>query len=109
MKSDRYSSKEDKDDGLGSLANKLALDLRKNIRNFGNFPVLSEPWNEMASVLGRLATISDMESKLPSGKDDATLWETGSLIQLDCVAIISMFSLFCSVSLFRGTSAPVFD
>jgi hypothetical protein len=74
-KSDRYSSKEEKDE-LGSLATRLALDLRKHIRSLGSFPILSDPWIEMADVLGRIANISDMESKLPSGKDDATLWET---------------------------------
>lgn len=31
----------------------------------------------MAEVFGRMATISDMESKLSAGKNDsATLWET---------------------------------
>ena len=30
----------------------------------------------MAEVFGRIANISDMESKLPSAKKDATLWET---------------------------------
>jgi hypothetical protein len=74
-KSDRYSSKEDKDE-LGNLANRLALDLRKHIRSLGSFPILSDPWVEMAVVLGRIANISDMESKLPSAKDEATLWET---------------------------------
>ena len=74
-KSDKYSSKEEVDE-LGNLANKLALDLRKHIRSLGSFPVLSSPWVEMADVLGRIANISDMESKLPSAKDDATLWET---------------------------------
>ena len=74
-KSDKYSSKEDADE-LGNLANKLALDLRKHIRGLGSFPILSPHWIEMADVLGRIANISDMESKLPSAKDDATLWET---------------------------------
>jgi hypothetical protein len=58
-KSDRYSSKEDKDE-LGNLANRLALDLRKHIRSLGSFPILSDPWVEMADVLGRIANISDM-------------------------------------------------
>ena len=30
----------------------------------------------MADIFGRVATISDMESKLSAGKDDSTLWET---------------------------------
>ena len=37
---------------------------------------MSDAWLEMAEVFGRLANISDMESKLPSAKKDATLWET---------------------------------
>ena len=28
----------------------------------------------MADIFGRIANISDMESKLPSSKSDATLW-----------------------------------
>jgi hypothetical protein len=30
----------------------------------------------MADIFGRVANISDVESKLPSTKDNATLWET---------------------------------
>jgi hypothetical protein len=30
----------------------------------------------MAEIFGRVANITDVESKLPSGKKDATLWET---------------------------------
>jgi len=30
----------------------------------------------MAEIFGRIANITDVESKLPSGKKDATLWET---------------------------------
>ena len=38
---------------------------------------MSDPWLETAEVFGRMATISDMESKLSAGKSDAaTLWET---------------------------------
>lgn len=38
--------------------------------------MLSDPWFEMAESFGRIANVSDMESKLPSAKSDATLWET---------------------------------
>jgi hypothetical protein len=41
-----------------------------------NFPILSDPWFDMAEIFGRIANISDVESKLPSAKKDATLWET---------------------------------
>lgn len=41
-----------------------------------NFPILSDPWFDMAEVFGRIANISDVESKLPASKKDATLWET---------------------------------
>lgn len=74
-KSAKYSAKDDNDE-LGSLATKLATDLRKHIRGLGSFPILSSQWLEMAEIFGRIASISDMESKLPSPKDDATLWET---------------------------------
>ena len=30
----------------------------------------------MAEIFGRVANISDVESKLPAAKDHATLWET---------------------------------
>lgn len=30
----------------------------------------------MAEIFGRVASISDVESKLPSSKENATLWET---------------------------------
>ncbi len=30
----------------------------------------------MADIFGRVANISDVESKLPSAKESATLWET---------------------------------
>jgi hypothetical protein len=38
--------------------------------------LLSDPWFEMADIFGRVANVSDVESKLPSAKDNATLWET---------------------------------
>ena len=74
-KSVKYSAKEETDD-LGSLAGKLAADLRKHVRGLGSFPILSSQWLDMAEVFGRIASISDMESKLPAPKEDATLWET---------------------------------
>ena len=74
-KSEKYASKDEADE-LGTLAARLATDLRKHIRSLGNFPILSPEWIESAEVFGRIASISDMESSLPSGKEDATLWET---------------------------------
>jgi hypothetical protein len=41
-----------------------------------NYPILSDPWFEMADTFGRLANVSDVESALPSAKKDGTLWET---------------------------------
>lgn len=41
-----------------------------------SYPILSDPWIEMAEVFGRIANISEVESNLPSAKKDATLWET---------------------------------
>lgn len=75
-KETKYSSKEDVDE-LENLAEKLALDLRKNIKQLGSYPVLSKEWLDMAETFGRIANISDMESKLAGSKDEnKTLWET---------------------------------
>lgn len=77
-KPDRYSAKEAVDE-LEVLSQKLAADLRKQIRAMASFPIASDQWNEMADVLGRLSHVSDMEAKLPSPKTGATLWETEEL------------------------------
>eukprot|EP01035_Chromulina_nebulosa_P020131 gene20131-26138_t len=74
-KSSKYSSKDDCDE-LQSLTEKLSQDLRKHIRQLNNYPILSDGWLEMAETFGRIATISDMESKLAASKDEGTLWET---------------------------------
>lgn len=78
VKPDRYSAKEAVDE-LEALSEKLAADLRRQIRAMANFPICSDQWNEMADVLGRVAHVSDMEAKLPSPKTEATLWETEEL------------------------------
>ena len=78
MKHSQYAAKETSDD-LGTLSDKLASDLRRSIRQLGSFPVLSEYWNQTADTFGRVATISDMESKLSASKTGATLWETEEL------------------------------
>mmetsp|Transcript_29467 Transcript_29467/g.40491 ORF Transcript_29467/g.40491 Transcript_29467/m.40491 type:complete len:324 (+) Transcript_29467:23-994(+) len=75
FKSDRYSAKDDTDE-LELITDKLALDLRKSIRQLEIFPILSEAWFQMAETFVRIASISEMESKLPAAKKDATLWET---------------------------------
>lgn len=74
-KTDRYSSKAEPDT-LEDLSNKLAEDLRKHIRKLASFPLFADAWFEMADVLGRVANVSDMESKLAAEKEDKTLWET---------------------------------
>lgn len=74
-KSAKYSSKEETDE-LEALSDRLASDLRRSIRQLGSHPLLSEAWMEMAEICGRIANVSDMESKLSASKDDATLWET---------------------------------
>mmetsp|Transcript_2818 Transcript_2818/g.2810 ORF Transcript_2818/g.2810 Transcript_2818/m.2810 type:complete len:308 (-) Transcript_2818:59-982(-) len=77
-KQSKYSSK--KTDGdLEELSEKLANDLRFHIRTLSHCPLLSDSWCDMADVLGRVASVSDVESKLAAGKDDATLWETEEL------------------------------
>lgn len=77
-KSSKYSSsKGDGGDGIENLSDKLAQDLRRHIRQIGNFPVLSPQWLDMAETFGRMATISDMESTLAASKGgEGTLWET---------------------------------
>ena len=74
-KTEKYSSKVESD-ALEDLSNKLAEDLRKHIRKLASFPLFADAWFEMAEVLGRVANVSDMESKLAAGKEDKTLWET---------------------------------
>lgn len=64
---------------MEDLSERLANDLRQHIRTLGHYPMLSDHWCEMAEVLGRVANISDVESKLSAGKEDATLWETEEL------------------------------
>eukprot|EP01036_Dinobryon_divergens_P033940 gene33940-43848_t len=77
-KVDRYSAKETVDE-LEALSERLAADLRKQIRAMANYPILSDQWSDMADVLGRVAHVSEMEAKLPAPKNDATLWETEEL------------------------------
>eukprot|EP01038_Epipyxis_sp_PR26KG_P007382 gene7382-10056_t len=74
-KTDKYSTKDESDE-LELISERLAADLRRSIRQLENYPILSDPWFEMADVFGRIASISDMESKLPSAKNEGTLWET---------------------------------
>lgn len=73
-KSAKYSSKEEMN-GMESLSERLAQDLRRHIRQINNYPLLSEAWLEMADTFGRIATISDMESSL-AGSKEGTIWET---------------------------------
>eukprot|EP01031_Cornospumella_fuschlensis_P027230 gene27230-32897_t len=74
-KQDKYSKRDDFDE-FESISERLAADLRKSIRQLDNFPILSDPWFEMAETFGRVANISDVESSLPSAKKEGTLWET---------------------------------
>ena len=70
-----YATKSDVD-SLGDLSDKLAADLRRHIRCIASFPILSDSWCDMADTLGRIATVSEAEAKLPKESDAATLWET---------------------------------
>eukprot|EP00953_Heterococcus_sp_UTEX-ZZ885_P013175 7531-Heterococcus_DN1.PRE.1 len=70
----RYESKNDTDD-LEQMSIKLSADLRKNIRALASYPVLSDNWCGMADILGRIAAITEMESKLPRANAQQTLWE----------------------------------
>ena len=73
--------KEDKNDGfkkggMDDLNERLAADLRSQVRRLGNYQVFSSNWIEMVQSLNRIANVSDMEVNLPQAKDNATLWET---------------------------------
>lgn len=74
----KYASSKGGDE-VGQLSEKLSNDLRGHIRNLGHFPMFSSQWCDMADVLGRVASISDVESRLAASKEDATLWETEEL------------------------------
>jgi hypothetical protein len=74
-KSEKYAAKSSTDE-LEELSNRLADDLHQQMRSLGNYPLFSESWFTMADVLGRVAAVSDMESKLSASKSDGTLWET---------------------------------
>ena len=68
-KREQYAKGECVDNELENLSEKLANDLRIQIRrHLGHFEIFSSQWIEMADVFGRIASISDMESKLPCGK-----------------------------------------
>ena len=76
-KAERYgTAKGATNTGLDELSRKLADDLRSQIRRLGSVPMFSDEWFDMANVFGRIANVSDMESKLAEGKEDKTLWET---------------------------------
>jgi hypothetical protein len=65
------------DGGVEFLVSRLAADLRVSIRKLELHEVLSPAWLEMADTFGRVASISEMESKLASPKEQSgTLWET---------------------------------
>jgi hypothetical protein len=74
----RYETKSDQD-SLEDLSKKLTNDLRKNIRELSSQAVLSDAWLAMADSLGRIASITEMEQKLPKENDNATLWECEEL------------------------------
>ena len=60
---------------IEELSQKLTADLQKHIHLIASCPVLSEPWCKMADLVGRIASISDMEARLPKEHANATLWE----------------------------------
>jgi hypothetical protein len=76
FKASAYETKGTSNDELGDLATKLQEDLRKSIHGLRMVPVCSRDWNDIADVMGRIATISEMERSLPQEKEGATLWET---------------------------------
>mmetsp|Transcript_60052 Transcript_60052/g.82235 ORF Transcript_60052/g.82235 Transcript_60052/m.82235 type:complete len:308 (-) Transcript_60052:614-1537(-) len=79
--SERKSSYECKfdDDDLAELTAKLNQDLKMQIRRMDTSRVLSAEWVQMADTVGRIASISEMEAKLPKKQEQATLWECEEL------------------------------
>jgi hypothetical protein len=49
--------------------------LLPSICSQASYPVLSDNWCGMADMLGRIAAITEMESKLPRVNAQQTLWE----------------------------------
>ncbi len=75
-KPEQYSKDEESKNGMASLNERLTRDLHSAVLQIDDYTVLSEKWKEMVASLSRMATVSEMESKLPQAKDGATLWET---------------------------------
>lgn len=73
-----YSASADVDE-LEALANKLAEDLREKIVTLDSPNVLSKEWCDMADTVGRIASISEMEARLPKKSQSVTLWECEEL------------------------------
>jgi hypothetical protein len=73
-----YETKSD-EDSMEALAKKLTDDLRKNIRALNDFSPLTEEWDGMADSLARIASITEMEQKIPKDNEDATLLECEEL------------------------------
>ena len=79
LKQSKYQSSKGDTDGmedLEKLAQKLSIDLRKNIRSLGNHEIMSTTWLEMSETFNRLASVSDMELSIAPAKENSTLWET---------------------------------
>jgi hypothetical protein len=65
------------DNEVEDLVSRLNSDLRQAIRRIDLHEVLSPRWLEMTETFGRIASISEVESKLAAPKDQkGTLWET---------------------------------
>ena len=72
-----YKSGHRADKEVEDLVSRLNSDLKQAIRKIDLYEVMSPQWLEMTETFSRIASISEVESKLAAPKDQkGTLWET---------------------------------
>ena len=68
------------DRSMETLSQRLATDLRRQIKRLGTPAVLSVEWFDVVEALQHIANIAVMEEKLPRKQgENATLWEREDL------------------------------
>ena len=76
-KGSRYEAPSE-EDTLNDLSKKLAGDLRTHVRRLEPAATFSKPWLQMIDSIQHIASIAQMEHRLPR-EGDATLWENDEL------------------------------
>ena len=66
-------------DTLDDLSQKLAVDLRKHVRQLDSHKIFTKEWLAMIDSLVHISNIAMMEQRLPRGENDSTLWEGDDL------------------------------